>query len=58
MRVITFKISDRLLDELDAFCFRHNKPRSEIIRKAIEEYLLNHGKIMSKVKVRYVRLEP
>ena len=56
MRVVTFKIDNRLLDELDAFCYRNNKPRSEVIREAIRFYLLNHGKIMSKVKVRYVRL--
>ena len=53
MRVVTFKVDERLLRELDTYCIRHRKPRSEVIRTALKEYLSrNKG-----LNVRVVRLE-
>ena len=37
MRVITFKVEEDLLEQLDSYAIRHNLNRSEAIRKAIEE---------------------
>jgi metal-responsive CopG/Arc/MetJ family transcriptional regulator len=55
MRVITFKVDERLLRELDAYCIRHRKPRSEVIRTAVKEYLDRNRK--SGLNVKVVRLE-
>ena len=41
MRVVTFKIDDSLLDELDKFCAQAGLPRSECIRQAIKQMLRN-----------------
>lgn len=39
MRIVTFKIDEELLEKLDEYAQRVKKPRSEIIREAIREYL-------------------
>ena len=39
MRVITFKIDDDLLSELDKYAMRNSMTRSEAIRRAINELL-------------------
>ena len=39
MRAISFKISDELLQELDKFAYKHHMDRSEVIRRAIIEYI-------------------
>jgi len=41
LRVVTFKIDDSLLDELDRFCTQAGLPRSECIRQAIKQMLRN-----------------
>ena len=39
MRVVTFKVDERLLDELDRYAARKRITRSEAIRRAINELL-------------------
>jgi len=41
MRVITFKVNEELLRELDLFAANNRLYRSEVIRAAIEFYLSN-----------------
>jgi metal-responsive CopG/Arc/MetJ family transcriptional regulator len=40
MRVVTFKIEEELLQQLDLYCVNNAKERSEVIRTAIKFYLL------------------
>lgn len=58
MRVVTFKIRDDELEELDRKATMLGVPRSELIRTAIREYLRQDRKVMPRkfIKVRYVRL--
>ena len=39
MRIITFKIDEELLEQVDLYAQKINSTRSEFIRKAIIEYL-------------------
>ena len=39
MKVVTFKVSDELLKEVDEIAKRERVTRSEIIRKALELYV-------------------
>ena len=39
MRVVTFKLDEELLQQLDIYCVNHKLVRSEAIREAIELYL-------------------
>ncbi|BDB96997.1 ribbon-helix-helix protein, CopG family [Saccharolobus caldissimus] len=52
LRVITFKVEEDLLTKLDLYCVNNRKLRSEVIREAIELYLMrnynNHGKVYGK----------
>ena len=43
MRVVTFKVDDELLDELDRYAARKRITRSDAIRKAIIELLMRDG---------------
>ena len=43
MRVVTFKVSETLLEELDTFSSRTGMSRSEIIRRALVSYLSRNG---------------
>jgi len=40
MRVVTFKVDEELLQQLDLYCVNNAKERSEVIRTAIKFYLL------------------
>jgi len=40
MRVVTFKVDEELLKQLDLYCVNNAKERSEVIRTAIKFYLL------------------
>ncbi|MEJ2780577.1 ribbon-helix-helix protein, CopG family [Stygiolobus sp. CP850M] len=40
MRVVTFKMEEDLLEQLDLYCINNAKERSEVIRTAIKFYLL------------------
>jgi len=42
MRVISIKIPEKLLDELDNYAMNHRFHRSEVVRLAIIEFLDNH----------------
>lgn len=42
MRVVTFKIPEELLEQLDLFAMNNKLFRSEVIRIAIEFYLSNY----------------
>jgi metal-responsive CopG/Arc/MetJ family transcriptional regulator len=39
MRVVTFKLEEELLQQLDLYCINNKQVRSEVIREAIEFYL-------------------
>ncbi len=39
MRVVTFKVDEKLLEELDKYAMRNGMTRSDAIRKAILELL-------------------
>jgi Ribbon-helix-helix protein, copG family. len=39
MRVVTFKVDEELLKQLDLYCVNNAKERSEVIRDAIKLYL-------------------
>ena len=39
MRVITFKIDDELLEELNRYAALSGRPRSEVMRAALRKYL-------------------
>lgn len=54
MRIITFKIDEDLLEQLDLYAQRENATRSEFIRKAIVEYLekLSSEKTKTETRIR------
>jgi metal-responsive CopG/Arc/MetJ family transcriptional regulator len=58
MRVISIKIPEKLLDEIDKYAVNHGFYRSEIIRLAIIEFLDNHtkNKENDKAKVEKIKL--
>ena len=45
MRVVTFKLRDEELEELDRFAARSGLTRSDVIRRAIREYIRGNGRI-------------
>ncbi|MCD6428479.1 MAG: ribbon-helix-helix protein, CopG family [Desulfurococcales archaeon] len=45
MRVVTFKLRDEELEELDRFAARSGLTRSDVIRRAIREYIRGNGQI-------------
>ena len=55
MRVVTFKLSDEELALLDEYAATHGKPRSEVIRKAIREYIGIDGGRGSREKRVFIR---
>ncbi len=59
MKIITFKITDDLLEQLDRYCRWVGIPRSEVIRQALQRmlapYVSGKGKAV-KVRVRKVIL--
>ena len=44
MRIISIKIPEKLLDEIDNYAMNHGFFRSEVVRLAIIEFLDNHAK--------------
>jgi metal-responsive CopG/Arc/MetJ family transcriptional regulator len=48
MRVVTFKIDEELLQQLDLYCVNNAKERSEVIRTAIKFYLSCKGRVYRK----------
>jgi len=55
MRVVTFKMDERLLEELDKYALRHGMTRSDAIRKAIM-VLLGRDSRRGRFRVRRVVL--
>ncbi len=54
-RVVTFKLSEELLEKLDEIARREGKTRSEVIRAAIEMFIstkLRGPRIARTVKIR------
>ena len=49
MRVVTFKLEEELLQQLDLYCINTKQVRSEVIREAIKSYLS-----MKKIKKNFV----
>ena len=39
MRIITFKLPEDLLEELDRYASAHGRSRSDVIREAIKSYI-------------------
>jgi metal-responsive CopG/Arc/MetJ family transcriptional regulator len=39
MRIVTFKLEEELLRQLDLYCINNKQVRSEVIREAIKLYL-------------------
>jgi len=39
MRVVTFKLEEELLEQLDLYCINNKLDRSSVIRQAIKFYL-------------------
>jgi len=56
MRTITFKIEEDLLELLDSYAKRLGRPRSAVIRKAIEEYLYSRTNRPKWVGTRRIRV--
>lgn len=59
MRIITFKIDQKLLDRLEELASEWGVPRSQVIRDAIRAYVSRYGgKPENRVRwrVKYVRL--
>ncbi len=46
MRVVTFKLEDELLRELDLYAINKRLSRSEVIRLALLKYLKDDGKLV------------
>ena len=45
MRVVTFKLKDEELEELDRFAARSGLTRSDVIRRAIRAYIRGNGSV-------------
>jgi len=56
MRVITFKLDEETLEELDKLAMRKGKTRSELIRRAIEMYIANHKQKQYPIVARRIRV--
>ncbi len=41
MRVVSFKIEEDLLDMLEEYARKRNTTRSEVIRRALRQYIMN-----------------
>ncbi len=55
MRIITFKIPSKLLEELDLRAIKEGKSRSELLRDAITAYLRS-GRRTRKFRVKRITL--
>ena len=55
MRIVTFKIYEDLLEKLDTYAKLKRLPRSEVIRRAIIEYLERHN-VEVEVKPKIIKI--
>jgi len=59
MRIITFKLPDSLLAELDRYALKHGMSRTGVIREAIRYYLThNHEPRKHRFTIKRVILDP
>ena len=56
MKVVTFKIDEKLLEKLDEYARLKGVTRSEVIRKAIELYLRDNNFKLPANGIRVVRI--
>jgi len=56
MRIVSIKIPENLLEELDSYAYRNNMSRSDVIRLAIKTYLANNNTPKPKIKIKRVAL--
>lgn len=57
-RVVTFKIDDELLSEVDSLAKSLNKTRSDVIREAVRLYIkLRNADTYIREPIKYIRLE-
>lgn len=56
MRIICFKIFEDELDALDTLARKLNLTRSEVIRRAIREYVRKHGEEIKHETIRVKRV--
>jgi len=57
MRIVTFKLEEELLQQLDLYCINNKLVRSSVIREAIKLYLSNYKSIEEKYSGRTVTEE-
>ena len=59
MRVVTFKLRDEELEELDKYAVRAGKTRSDVIREAIKKLIRENGSLPPiRYRIRRVVLYP
>jgi len=56
MKIVTFKIEQKLLNDLDTYAATHGLLRSEVIRLAIKEYIYKPPTKENRIKVKHVTL--
>jgi len=56
MRIVSIKIPENLLEELDSYAYRNNMSRSDVIRLAIKTYLASNNTPKPKIKIKRVAL--
>ncbi len=56
MRVVTFKLPERLLEELDVYAVRHGMSRSDVIRLAIKNLIRESARVRPKYKIKRIVL--
>ena len=56
MRVVTVKFPPKLLEELDYFALKNSLDRSEVIRKAVKEYIKGGHMNKKVIRVKYISL--
>ena len=57
MRIVTFKLEEELLQQLDLYCINNKLGRSSVIREAIKLYLSSYKSIEEKYSGRTVTEE-
>jgi Ribbon-helix-helix protein, copG family. len=57
MRIVTFKLEEELLQQLDLYCINNKLDRSSVIREAIKLYLSSYKSIEEKYSGRTVTEE-
>jgi len=56
VRIVTFKLPDKLLEDLDLQALKEGRPRSEVLRDAIKNYLSSSSRPHLKFRVKRIVL--